>query len=122
MSRRRQIIALGLVGCAVALLIGVTAYLNTNRVCTLELGINASPRAAVIDMGERLRLKAEVVTCGGAKRSTPDDLAWASDDPSIAVVTGNGVVRGVARGQTLVHASSKRFGDLWSYSITVRSG
>ena len=56
--------------------------------------------SANVKVGETIKLKTEIVP----KDATDKTIVWSSDDPTIAVVTQSGVVKGIKTGYTVIRA------------------
>lgn len=81
--------------------------------------VTVSPPAASIEVGESVRLKANVIATGGAS----DKVTWLSSAPGVATVSSIGEVIGVAEGVAVVTAKSVANPAKFAIaSITVAAG
>jgi Bacterial Ig-like domain (group 2) len=66
--------------------------------------LSISPDSAVIGIGERVRFTARAITAQGAVVEAP--VTWAEDHPDVALVSGDGLVTGVAGGEAQISATA----------------
>jgi len=105
------------------LLLGVLMALGTScedvRITVAEVAsLSVTPREATVARGDTLRLRASLQDASG------NDLAdrpveWISENPEVAEIDGNGLVRGLASGSTVIRASSEGTTGEASISVTV---
>lgn len=83
---------------------GVTATcaLTVTKTVITASDIAVYPRRATIEVGDRLRLKAVIQPENTADKS----VEWSVEDGSIATVSQEGLVTGVAVGETIVYATT----------------
>jgi len=70
-------------------------------VTTKVTGIKITPTS--IDVNETFKLSAEVLP----EEATNKNIIWASDDPTIATVDNNGLVKGIKKGKTKITVKTK---------------
>ncbi len=83
---------------------GVTATcaLTVTETIITANGITVNPKRATIEVGDKLRLQAVIEPQNTADKS----VVWSVDDESIATVSQEGLVTGVAAGETIVYATT----------------
>jgi len=70
--------------------------------CTTELAWSVTPEVLELRVGERARVSAEGLSCGGRK-SVDVSMRWTVTDSTVAAVeSGSGTVAGIAVGATTV--------------------
>lgn len=89
--------------------------------CTLELGMQLTPSAATIAVGESITPKLELTSCSGRKRWTPT-VVWRTTDTAVVTVdsiSGRTIGRasGMAQVTPVEHASN---GDHTYVSMVVQ--
>jgi len=78
--------------------------------------VHVQPAFAVLYPGEEIRLDLVLYPRGDVCHLIPDDLEWVSTRPEVATVSSEGLVRGLARGETMIRAT----GDHLLVSATIR--
>ncbi len=87
--------------------------------CTMELGWELSPSSRTLVIGETLRPRGTIVTCGGRDR-TPADLTLAVADSAVVTLSPDArSVMAVRVGFAQVQAIDAHYGPLGVVSITV---
>ncbi len=95
--------------------IRIKAYTNNVSELTAVSGVSVSVDSSVIGVGETTNVKAMVVPSNAANQK----VTWKSSKPSVATVTENGVVTGVAGGTAKITATTKDGGYTASVTVTV---
>lgn len=107
----KRLTSIAILGAFVAL--GVTACdSDTGPVPGVE-SVEVSPSQVTINVGESVQLSAQVSTTGGAS----SDVNWASSNPSVASVSGDGTVTGASEGTATVTATSVEDGSKQASSV-----
>jgi hypothetical protein len=105
------------------LYLGVLVALGTScEVVTITVvevaSLSVTPPDATVARGDTLRLRASLQDASGnILRDRP--VEWTSENPEVAEIDGNGLVRGLAPGTTVIRASSEGITGEASISVTV---
>src|SRR5262249_27980148 len=93
---------------------------RTTRDCPSEIAsVDVKPASAKVAIGDTLRFSATALDATG-NPITGQTFIWATDNPAVATVDGNGLVTGAGPGTTSVSASSQ--GKSGTASVTVAAG
>lgn len=81
------------------------------------IGVGVSPSSDTIEVGETLELNATVYPANASNKN----VTWSSSDDSVATVTANGVVTGVAEGTATITVTTADGGKTDTCAITVEA-
>jgi len=83
--------------------------------------VAVSPSSSSVSIGERLSLRAVVQDTSG-QTVTDADIFWSTEDPSIVVISDDGVVTGVGPGTTRISANVAGKSGLGTISVRPAPG
>lgn len=93
-------ICLGLVACGRSEPVGINALLAAS-----DRSVVVSPSDVTLDIGGTQQFTAQLIQGGGQKKAA---FTWSSSDTSVARVSSNGFVTGVASGEATITATASR--------------
>ena len=83
-----------------------TATVSVTRGSAFAVGLAVAPSGLRLVLGDSGRVLATVQLATTAPSGTSRAVSWATDDPRVAVVSPNGVVRAVGQGTTFILAAA----------------